>query len=66
MSSSALPTICIKCNEFFYTIKELNDHLSHVHFICLLCVNDHPQFESELAVVKHIWGKHPSYFMENT
>ena len=69
MSFSSLPTttttICKKCNDFFHTIKELNEHLNHVHFICILCTNKHPPHESELALVKHIWFEHPSYFMED-
>jgi len=68
MSFSSSPTthICEKCNDFFHTIKELNDHLTHVHFICLLCSNHRPQYESELSLVKHIWFEHPSHFTENT
>lgn len=67
MSFFPLPTttICLKCKDFFHTIKELNEHLTHVHFICVLCVDQHPPYESELVLVKHIWFEHPSYFIDN-
>ena len=67
MSFSSLPTttICGKCNDFFHTIKDFNEHLIHIHFICSLCTNEHPPHESELALVKHIWFEHPSYFIDN-
>jgi len=36
-------------------------HLTHVHFICLLC-NHKPQHNSQLDLVIHEWIHHPSIF----
>lgn len=56
--------MCEHCNETFITPNFLQSHLSHVHFICLLC-NDKPQHDSQLDLVIHEWLTHPEVFIPN-
>uniref|UniRef100_A0A6C0HGI5 Uncharacterized protein n=1 Tax=viral metagenome TaxID=1070528 RepID=A0A6C0HGI5_9ZZZZ len=60
--------ICEYCDSYFvFTEDELKEHLTHVHFICLLCKNTpNPKYDSELSLVKHMWAKHPAAFMDWT
>lgn len=52
---------CNYCNETFTTPSFLKLHLTHVHFMCLLC-NDKPQHNSQLDLIIHEWIHHPSIF----
>ena len=55
---------CEYCNEMFVTETFLISHLTHVHFICLLC-NNKPMYPSQLDLVIHEWINHPSLFTDN-
>ena len=52
---------CDQCHKTFNSYDKIQDHLTHVHFICLLCT-DKPVHASELALVMHEWINHPLIF----